>query len=301
MTNKLSPWAFGASLYTPATRSDLVHLGTNAFPQLGSLIYCTEDSVLEQDLPLALRNLADALPQLSEAVGPIRLIRVRSPQVLASLSEMDLGGIYGFVLPKVHAGNLREYTRLLEVGPLKNKQLMLSLETREVFSEKEMLILREMLLNTGLSKNISMLRIGGNDLLHLLGLRRQPKCTLYEGPLERVISMLVGIFKPYGFALSSPVYEVFSDAATLAREVRQDLACGLSAKTIIHPCQLLTVLEGFQVSAADLAEARAILQPQAAAVFSLNGRMCEPATHSNWARAILERSERYGISAGTDN
>ena len=41
--------------------------------------------------------------------------------------------------------------------------------------------------------------IGGNDLLNLLGLRRQRGHTLYETPLGAVIARLVTTFKPHGF------------------------------------------------------------------------------------------------------
>ncbi|MFC6665965.1 HpcH/HpaI aldolase/citrate lyase family protein [Deinococcus radiopugnans] len=60
----LNPWQLGASLYTPATRPDLLALGTGRYEALTSLIYCTEDAVLEADLPLALENLARVLPLL---------------------------------------------------------------------------------------------------------------------------------------------------------------------------------------------------------------------------------------------
>ncbi|MFC6592773.1 HpcH/HpaI aldolase/citrate lyase family protein [Deinococcus lacus] len=131
--------------------------------------------------------------------------------------------------------------------------------------------------------------------MNALGLRRTPGRTLYEGPLERVITTLVSTFKPYGFTLSSPVYEVFSDPATLHRELQKDLEYGLSGKTIIHPAQLSVVLEAYQVSEDDLREAQAILDPAAPAVFQMNGRMCEPATHSRWAEDIISRANWYGV------
>ncbi len=45
----------------------------------------------------------------------------------------------------------------------------------------------------------------------------------------------------------------------------------------------------------DLDEARHILMPEAAAVFKMNGRMCEPTTHNKWAQAIVQRAELYGV------
>ena len=158
-----------------------------------------------------------------------------------------------------------------------------------------MIRLRDLLLSQGWAEQTITLRIGGNDLMNALGVRRRPGQTLYEGPLAATIGQLVGIFRPYGLSLSSPVYEVFSDLKTLAREIEQDLDYGLTGKTIVHPMQLATVLEAFRVSATDYAEAQAILQPDAPAVFQMNGRMAEPATHRHWAAQVLRRAELYGV------
>ncbi|WP_412028707.1 HpcH/HpaI aldolase/citrate lyase family protein [Deinococcus yunweiensis] len=282
----------GPTLYAPATRSDLALLGTTRYPDLGSVVYCTEDAILEHEVPAALAQLRTALPQLADQPGPARFIRVRDVEVLRAVLTLDLSGVQGVVLPKVHDGNLGAYMALLETRP--EVLVMPTLETREALSEHRMTLLRDLIFQQGWHSQMLCLRIGGNDLMNALGVRRTPGRTLYEGPLERVISMLIGVFKPYGFTLSSPVYEVFEDLATLAREVQQDLEYGLSGKTIIHPVQLGTVLAGYRVGSGDLAEARAILDPGARAVFKMNGRMCEPATHRLWARDIVARAEVYG-------
>ncbi|AZI44156.1 hypothetical protein EHF33_14735 [Deinococcus psychrotolerans] len=282
----------GPALYTPATRPDLFSLGTIRYPDLGSLIYCTEDAIREEDVPAALHNLEAALPTLVGQPGPQRFIRVRDVSVLKDILGFDLRGVRGLVLPKVHDGNLGAYMALLSDRP--ELLVMPTLETREALSEHRMSLLRDLMFQEGWPPQILALRIGGNDLMNALGVRRSPGRTLYEGPLERVISMLIGVFKPYGFALSSPVYEVYDDLATLAREVQQDIEYGLSGKTIIHPVQLETVLAGYRVAEADLAEAHAILEPGAPAVFKMNGRMCEPATHTKWAQDIVLRAEQYG-------
>ncbi|PYE49999.1 aldolase/citrate lyase family protein [Deinococcus yavapaiensis] len=289
----------GASLYAPATRDDLVALGTTRYPLLDSLIYCTEDAVREQDVPIALAALREALPHLASMPGPVRFIRARNLDVLEHLLTLDLRGIQGFVLPKIHGGNLSAYMSKLEDRP--DLHVMLTLETREALNEHEMVRLRNVIFEHGWHQQVRCLRIGGNDLLSTIGLRRTPGRTLYEGPLQRIVSMLVAVFKPYGFALSSPVYEVFDDLATLAREVQQDLEYGLSGKTIIHPGQLETVHHGYRVTQEELAEAHAILDESAPAVFKMNGRMCEPATHAAWAHEIIERARHFGTLSTTSS
>jgi citrate lyase beta subunit len=295
----LDPLSLGASLYTPATRTDLAELGNGTRrrggandPSPHSLIYCLEDAVRPEDLGLALERLSEALPQLRAGAGPLRFVRVRDPRTLERVLDMPgWRNLHGFVLPKSTRRNLRDYLNLLP----EDVAVMPTLETREVFSARQMESLRDFLLDSGLSRRVLTLRIGGNDLLHLLALRRVPGQTVHEGPLAHTIQMLAGTFLPWGFALSSPVYEVFSDSATLRRELRQDLERGLSGKTVIHPCQIGVVSAAYRVDARQLEQARAILEPDAAAVFSLGGAMCEPATHRNWAERTLRRARLYGV------
>lgn len=294
-TPTFDPWTLGASLYVPATRPDLLALGTDKLSQLTSLIYCTEDAVREEDVALALENLQHTLPQLPHSGGPLRFIRARNPRVLTQLLQMDLSKISGFVLPKIHAENAADYMHLLANSQWQHLGVMFTLETHEALCEQRMMQLRDLIVQESWMQKVLSLRIGGNDLMHALGVRRSPGRTLYEGPLERVISMLIGVFKPYGLSLSSPVYEVYSDLHTLAREIQQDLEYGLCGKTIIHPNQLETVLTGYRVPERDVLEARAIVDPKAPAVFAMNGRMCEPNTHIRWAKDILTRASKYGI------
>ncbi len=300
-TPVFDPWMLGASLYTPATRQDLLEISTSKYANLTSLIYCTEDAVREQDVPSAINNLAETLALLPPQGGPLKFIRARNPEVLSQLAKLDLTAITGFVLPKIHAGNLGDYMSILDSANLQHKPVMLTLETREALSEHSMLLLRDLIFAAGWQKRVLSLRIGGNDLMNTLGVRRAAGRTLYEGPLERVISMLLSVFKPYDLSLSSPVYEVYGDLSTLAREVQQDLEYGLCGKTIIHPTQLDTVIVGYQVLYSDLLEAQAILSQNAPAVFQMNGRMCEPATHFRWAKDIIRRAEYYGYSSSTAN
>lgn len=292
---KPEPWQLGASMYTPATHPALYEVATHRYPRLSSVIFCTEDAVREEDVPSALAALEEVLPRLSGRGGPLRFVRVRSPQVLKTLLTFDLSALDGLVLPKIHTGNLGEYMGILHGSAYPDLTVMPTLETPETFDAGEMIRLRGLLLSQGWAEQTVTLRIGGNDLLSALGVRRRPGQTLHEGPLAATVSMLAGVFRPYGFSLSSPVYEVLSDLDTLTREIQQDLDAGLTGKTIIHPAQLDTVLSGFCVSAEDLAEAEAILQPHAPAVFQMNGRMAEPATHRRWATGILTRAQFYGV------
>jgi citrate lyase beta subunit len=296
MTHPLS-LQLGASLYCPATRDDLTSLGNGKIPQLRSLIYCLEDAVSVSDLPRAMENLQACLPAL-EPRGPLRFVRVRSPAVAEQVSGWSgTQRIHGLVIPKLSQSNLKDYLKAIDPA----LPLMLTLETPEVFSATAMERLRDALLERNLSERIISLRVGGNDLFSSLGLRRTRGETVHESVLGATLAMLVTTFKPYGFNLTSPVYEAYSDPVTLVRELRQDLNRGLFGKTVIHPAQVDVVESAYRVSLEALIEAEAVLAHEAQAVFAWHGRMCEPSTHRAWAAWVLARAEIYGMeSIGSD-
>jgi citrate lyase beta subunit len=288
----------GASMYVPATHKPdtLVAIGNGEkYPFLRSVIFCTEDAVREDQVNEALRNISAALKCLNDNQRPLRFIRVRNPHVLGlCLSMSGIEKIDGFVLPKLTAANLGNY--LVELGTKSPFMLMPTLETTEVFDHDEMKKLRQMLQDDPRARGrILCLRIGGNDLLNCLRIRRDPKRTIYDTPVGDLISRLAGEFIPHGFGLSAPVFESMENSDVLAEEVAIDINRGLFGKTAIHPEQIGLIEKNFAVSQGDLDEAHKILEPDAPAVFRMGGRMCEPTTHSNWARDIIHRATVYGV------
>jgi citrate lyase beta subunit len=202
--------------------------------------------------------------------------------------------IDGFVLPKLTPTNLKEYLSYLSRNDMFS--LMPTLETREVFDWRQMNKLRRMIKEDSRSaKRIMCLRIGGNDLLNCLRVRRDPQRTIYDTPVGELISRLAGEFIPHGIGLTAPVFEAMSHPEVLREEVELDLQHGLFGKTAIHPEQISVIEEGFAVENQDLEEARCILHPHAPAVFRMGNRMCEPATHTRWAQDIVTRAEIYGV------
>ena len=292
--------ALGASLYVPATHPDLTLIGRGQKFALRSLIYCTEDAVSLHELPYALHNLAGTLNDLSlDDLGldneraPLRFVRVRNEEVMRFVLAMNTSALHGLVLPKVTADSLERYLDLLP--PESHLTLMPTLETQEVFSEVSMVELREMLLAPHIKRRILSLRIGGNDLLNLLSLRRERGVLLYDTPLSHAVDRLVTLFKPFGFNLSAPVYDPINDPTTLTKEVQLDLQHGLFGKTAIHPEQIPVIEACYRVSAQEWETAQAILEADAPAVFLRNGRLCEPSTHRRWAEQIVQRAAHYGL------
>ncbi|MBK1648960.1 HpcH/HpaI aldolase/citrate lyase family protein [Rhabdochromatium marinum] len=282
-------YRLGGSLYVPLTHKDCLPIANGSrWPGLRSVIFCTEDAVAEQALGTALDNLRHCLAGMAPRPSLMRFVRVRNPEILDWLLALpDVDKLDGFVLPKLDRSNLDAYFDPL-VGTA--FRCMPTLETRDVFDVARMSELRDYLLEAGHQARILALRIGGNDLLALLGLRRPRDRTLYHTPLGGTIANLVTVFKPFGFQLTAPVFEHLDCPELLQEELADDIAHGLCGKTAIHPQQLEAINATFQVSSTDVAAARQILVDERA-VFQHQGSMCEPATHRCWAQQIVARAD----------
>lgn len=293
-----SPYALGATLYMPATRGDLLDVVfRDKLPSLRSLVICLEDAVAEIDVATALANLSRLLSAIDQRggrleEGPLLFVRPRDAKMAEILNEWSLiKHVDGFVVPKLTLGNLLSWQKAVTNPEL---CLMPTLETPDVFSPESMTNLAEALQET-LHDRIIALRIGGNDLLGGLGLRRNPVTTLYSTPMSYVISMLSGVMGSHGFALTAPVFEQLSTPRLLEQELELDVAHGLVGKTAIHPDQIDIIHDKLRVSLDDLNSARQIVQEKTTAVFKHNDAMCEPATHYKWATNILERAKWHGV------
>lgn len=294
----LSPYALGATLYMPATRADLLDVVFRTrLPELRSLVVCLEDAVVDLDIETALGNLTRLLTDIHQRGGrpkdgPLLFVRPRDAQMAARLNDAPLmTHIDGFVVPKLTLRNLPAWERSISNPAF---LLMPTLETHEVYIPDAMVELGHAL-QASFAHRIIALRIGGNDLLGGLGLRRNLATTLYSTPMSYVIAMLAGVMGAQGFALTAPVFEQLAAPHLLKAELELDVAHGLVGKTAIHPSQINLIHEALRVSPEDLSSAKLIISDEAPAVFRHNDAMCEPATHCKWARNILERARWHGV------
>jgi citrate lyase beta subunit len=284
--------ALGASLYVPATRPDLREvLAGDKLGRLRSLIVCTEDSVAEGDLTFALENVRQALRGL-EPSSTWRFLRVRSPQQLRMLGEIDGYELFdGLVLPKVCLETLPAYAQALELYP--GLPVMPVVENEVVYQPTRLARLVDGL--ERLTSPMIAVRIGGNDILQRLGLRRPRRLTAYDTPLREAIVNVLAILRPRGIAVTAPVFEHFGDLETLRREVELDVAYGLTTKSAIHPDQVPVIEAAYRPSAGELLEAQGIDATASPAVFGKAGSMCEKATHLRWATQVIARAGIYGV------
>ena len=284
----------GAALYVPATHKDVLRIANGeTLRGVRTIIFCTEDSVGEKELPYALNHLSDALDRMNVPAGLNCFVRARNPSVLQAILAMrGSHKLAGFVLPKIHLRNFENYWSLLKSS---NHPMMLTLETVDVFDDDEIKKLRHQLRHPDVQGRILALRIGGNDLLSLLGIRRPRNMTIYRTPLGHVIGKLATAFIPYGFAMTGPVFEYLNLPHLLEEEVEEDLAHGLVGKTAIHPSQVVQIEKGYAVHKEELEVAHQILRDTSPAVFRMHHSMCELATHRAWATQLLERAKVFGV------
>ncbi|MDF7681799.1 HpcH/HpaI aldolase/citrate lyase family protein [Enterobacteriaceae bacterium ESL0689] len=303
MKKKLTPWDLGATLYMPATRKDIAEVVLEGkIAGLRSLVVCLEDAVSDHDIPHAIQNLSLFLQRLRNArtinadeKWPLVFIRPRHPDMGKWLTaNMDLSAVDGFVLPKFNRSTLPIWWDIMARTSL---MMMPTLETEEVYDVIKMQMLATELSSHDCRDRIIALRIGGNDLMNVVSLRRPRNLTLYDTPIGYVIKMLVSVFAPRDFALTAPVCEHIDDHGVLERELSMDIAHGLVGKTAIHPDQIRVIEEAFKVSPGEHADALRILNATQA-VFKSRGAMCELATHHRWALGLLDRSQVYGLTTG---
>ncbi|MBO1529875.1 HpcH/HpaI aldolase/citrate lyase family protein [Psychrobacter sp. F1192] len=310
------PHQLGASLYMPATRQDIWQvIKRDKLATINSIIICLEDAVSHNDVELALERLQTLLDtwythkdtinepsshtinpieqQSQQPIRPLVFIRPRNPAMLEYLtgfSHIDL--IDGFVLPKVDMYSLSNWR--LACQNISNGQLLMpTLETAAVFNphhNQELAIGFKEAFN----QPVFALRIGGNDLLATLRLRRPKNSIIYASPIGTLIYQLLGCFVPHGFYLTAPVFEYLDQPTLFMQELTRDVSLGLVGKTVIHPSQIALVQQAYCVPTGMLDEAQAILHSEAKAVFKYNNTMLEPATHRAWAEEVISRAAVFG-------
>jgi citrate lyase beta subunit len=262
------------------------------------LVLCTEDAIREEDVPEALRTLRVVLAGMQPTFGVTAFVRVRTPVVLAQVLDLPhVDRLRGFVIPKTEPTSFQEYADQVigtsfRLMPILESPLMTDRHFRET--------LRTVLLDAAYQPMIDCLRIGANDLMGHLGIRRDDTdLTIYETPVGITIHEIINEFRGLAhFAITAPVFECFAPAydGLLRKEVHRHIMNGLFGQTVIHPRHIRIIRDMYKVSAAVLQSAKDIVNGDKA-VKGVNGKMDEHAPHLKWALSIIERHRLFGDSA----
>jgi len=282
----------GGTLFVPATHKDLKAIVSGVkYPFLKSVVLDTEDSVGDDGLLNALKNIELILPLLDKK--PLHVfIRPRNIKVLKELlSYQNIDKIDGFILPKFGLSNADEYLELLHET---SHQIMPSIEGSELFDINKLRSLKEKLLVY--KDKIILIRFGLEDMLRQLQMRRTCEDSIFDLSVgNTVLGNFIGIFKSAGFAISGGVYPYFKEDEGFIKDVKRDLKEGLFSKTIIHPRQIDLINELYKVKKAELQEAEEIYN-SSLAVFTQSSKMAEKTTMLPYSKQLIQRAKIYGIA-----
>jgi len=280
----------GATLYVPATHKHLFDvIIKKIYPNLKSVVICLEDSVSNEELKYAMTRLKELLKiyhksELFVFIRPRGIDNLNDILSLKGIKKID-----GFVLPKITINNLPIYLNNLAE---RDFHLMPTLETIDVFNFNNLTVIRNML--DPFKSKIITIRVGGEDILNILHIRRTTDKTIYEYmPFNLIYSTIINTFKPYKYNISAPVFNGFKESEVLVRELKEDCALGIFNKTIINPSQIKIIHNSYGVSFSDFKIAKELVNTNKA-IISYNGSMYEKSTHLNWAKNIIKREAIYG-------
>jgi len=317
-------YAVGALLYMPATNTKIAEkIIRNELPLVKSLVLCLEDSIGDNMVKKAEKDVKNTLSVISDAIEakevtinglPLIFIRVRSSKQIL-LMQRKLGKlielITGFVIPKVDKNNITEYVscfkRVLDTSGCNDLYLMPILESVGIMSRQSRVDNLHSINNAlkEVSDNVLNIRVGGTDFSHIYGIRRGIADTIWE--VAVVANCLSDIINYFGdnYIISSAVWEYYGTDASdkwrdgLKRELRLDKLNGFIGKTSIHPNQLSTIQESLIVSYEDYKDATSILGMAQGIIGVQKGcgdnKMNEVKTHSNWAKRVIGLAEVYGV------
>lgn len=308
----------GALLYCPANNQSLAkNIIQSAFGEKFSLCLCLEDTIndkkvreAELDMEHTLRQIYEARRAGKQFYLPKIFIRVRKKeQIVRLIRELGCvaGIVTGFNLPKFNLENAPGYLEELtacknlkndiKFMPILESQDLADIRKRPTFLYELKTMLKpyeEMVVN---------IRVGGNDLSHIYGLRRHSTETIYD--IKPVIAALTDILQVFGtdYVVSGPVFEYYNGEnwrTGLSRECEKDIIAGFIGKTAIHPKQISIINDALKVFKEDYDDAKEILnwdeRDSAYVKGNVTGsRMNEVKTHYNWATRTMALADYYGV------
>lgn len=317
MNNQAIYYSVGPLLYCPADNSSIASsICSQKFGTKFSLALCLEDTINDNFVAEAENLLITSIQEIYEARQnadfflPKIFIRVRNPRQIKDLTcrfgdSNEL--ITGYIIPKFSPANADSYLEqitdinsgrdsLKYAMPIYESPAILDLRTRydTLYGLKEKLApVEPWILN---------IRVGGNDLSHLFGFRRESDESIHQ--IAPIASIFTDIITVYGmdYVISGPVWEYYSGPqweSGLRNEIRDDKLCGFIGKTVIHPGQIPIVNDAYRVTTKNYEAALHILNWDTKKASFVSGsltkeRMDEYKTHLNWARKICFIAECYG-------
>lgn len=227
---ELLQYSLGATLYIPATRSNIGEDIISGKIKAKSIVMCLEDAIGDKEVDEAEKKLAEHLNKINVAIKDniinyenlsLIFIRVRNPDQILNMRKNcgdSLRLITGFVFPKFTYCNGIEYLKKLKIlnkelnkkfygMPILETEDIINNETRKESIDKISGILneyRDLILN---------IRVGATDFSGIFGIRRGYDLTVYD--IHVIRDCITDIINRFGrgknnYVISGPVWEYFS-------------------------------------------------------------------------------------------
>jgi len=318
MSHLYSSYQVGPLLYCPANNEGILHsLTENKLGAHFSLALCLEDTIAENCVKDAEEKLLRVINDLYERAKtesfymPMIFIRIRNAEQMKDLYAR-LGEsceiITGFALPKLIPENADGYiSAILEI----NKKSATTVYIMPIFESPDLIDMRTRVdilyclkaKLDAISHLVLNVRVGGNDLCHMFGLRRRENETIYDiRPIANILADVITVFG-VDYVVSGPVWEYYNGKGWedgFIREVKLDKLNGFIGKTVIHPQQIALLNNLMKVRRIDYEDALSLINWKDYKDSLVSGnatkeRMNELKTHSRWAIKTLVLAEIYGI------
>ena len=218
----------GATLYSPATRPDLVNDLVRARAQgVVSTVLCLEDSIGDDEVAGALDQVVATLEAVHDRLAevPLVFVRVRDAAQIGEIAArlgVRSDALSGFVLPKfAAAGGRRALAEVAAASATIGRRLwaMPVIETPEVaHRETRIAALREVAFVLAEAReHVLAVRIGATDLAGVYGLRRPKELTVYDlrvvaDAITDILNVLGRTDDDAGWVVTGAVWEYFAGA-----------------------------------------------------------------------------------------
>jgi citrate lyase beta subunit len=259
--------ALGATLYSPANRSDLAKSVLKQTERgCVSLVLCLEDSIPDTDVTEAESNLLAALSELYSLPDrdrslPFLFVRCRTPEQLLDLGRRagaSLDIVTGFVLPKFENETGRgraflealqqlnqEYARTvirpLRAMPIIEDKLTTHVETRQGALSNALALM------TSFRDIVLCVRIGATDMSSTFGIRRSRDLTIYDvNVVANVIGEIVNIFgrTSDSWVITGPVWEHYPNKERVLRPLLRATPFSTVNESVLRQRLLMDNLDG---------------------------------------------------------
>ncbi|MGW5387538.1 HpcH/HpaI aldolase/citrate lyase family protein [Nocardia sp. NPDC003963] len=224
--------ALGATLYVPATRTDLTAtIVRRADRGVCSMVIDLEDAVADHEVEFAKLQTVRTLDELAARPdpSPMLFVRVRDADTVPELLDRLGAGaqvLTGFVFPKFDSSSAPEYLAALTAAGARTQRPLYGMPVLESAAlvhrqtrDSELTQIAACLAEH--RERILAVRVGATDMCSTFGIRRDRDLTIYD---VRVIADVIADIVNYlgraddtGFVITGPVWEYFADHERMFR------------------------------------------------------------------------------------